>query len=93
MRPLPGANPERPSLDLLTSADSSLQLPNIDPDTGVQHGSTPYKVTSKYRRSDPVSKYDPCFGVNAVPTQARGRLAVGDSVRIMTANSWVRQER
>lgn len=54
----------------------------------------PYaQVISKYRRSDPVDKYSPCFGVNAAPSQARGVLRVGDKVTVKTLNSWVRQER
>lgn len=69
------------------------QLPNIDPETAIQHPSVPYKLISKFRRSDPVDKFSPCFGVNCVPSRERGVVRVGDKVRVKKLNDWVRQER
>lgn len=38
---------------LLSAEPSSLQLPNVDPSSGVKHPSVPFKVLTKTRRVDP----------------------------------------
>ncbi|KAL7412328.1 hypothetical protein BDY24DRAFT_103152 [Mrakia frigida] len=78
---------------VIVSMCGRCQLPNVDPSTGLTHPSIPYKVLSKYRRIDPVDKFSPCFGVNAAPMSSRGILRVGDKVRVVKKNEWIRSEK
>ena len=57
-----------------------LQLPNVDPETGIADKAVPYKVIMKFRaRLDPLQKMKPCVGSYAVP-DAAGVVSVGDVV-------------
>ena len=63
-----------------------LQLPNVDPQTGVRDAAVPYKVIMKFRTGvAPEDANKPCFGANGVPG-GNGVIRVGDRVSV---HEWV----
>ena len=61
---------------------TSLQLPNVNPETGERDKAVPYKVLMKFRIGlDPTQKMKPCVGCNAVP-YGNGTVKVGDWVNV-----------
>ncbi|CDZ97865.1 Molybdenum cofactor sulfurase [Phaffia rhodozyma] len=77
---------------IVASPCGRCQLPNVDPETGISNPSVPYKTMTRYRRVDPRQKYNPCFGINVVPTVGKGVLKVGDKVKVKSLNNWPRVE-
>ena len=66
---------------------SALQLPNVDPATGVRDAAVPYKVLLKFRRKEfgAPGQVKPCFGCNAI-VGGEGIVRVGDRVEV---KEWV----
>lgn len=61
----------------------NIQLPNIDPETGVRDVAVPFKVLMKFRRGiDPTQKNNAFFGCNGVPS-GDGYVRVGESVVVV----------
>lgn len=54
------------------------QVPNVNPDTGVKHGSQPWMTLTSYRKVDPRGAIPgkPCFGMLCIPKQ-EGTIQVG----------------
>ncbi|KAJ3190682.1 hypothetical protein HK101_008473, partial [Irineochytrium annulatum] len=57
-------------------------MPGNDPTTGVM-GKEPVKVISQYRRVDPGSKYESCFGMNAIAGRTGCKVSVGDKIDVV----------
>ncbi|KAJ3414618.1 hypothetical protein HDV05_006259 [Chytridiales sp. JEL 0842] len=63
------------------------------PSNNIEKGSFQKEVTStlmKHRRVDPGSKYEACFGMNAVQQKIGGRIQVGDSLQVL---EWTTHDR
>lgn len=66
---------------------SCVQLPNVDPQTGIRDNAVPYKIMMKSGRGGlaPENKVRPCMGINGVPGGS-GVIRVGDRVTVL--ESW-----
>lgn len=59
-----------------------LQLPNVDPDTGVRDKAVPFKVLMKFRKNvDPRLKNQVFMGVNGLAVE-EGVVKVGEWVHV-----------
>lgn len=66
----------------LTGHFGSVQLPNVDPDTGVRDKAVPFKVLMKFRNKvDPRLKNQACLGVNGLAAE-EGVVKVGEWVHV-----------
>jgi uncharacterized protein YcbX len=72
----------------LTINSTRCSIPNVNTDTG-EGGSAVTKVMMKdsWRRVDPGSKFDACFGMNAISVSKRGCISVGDPVSVLVTTS------
>lgn len=70
----------------------TLQLPNVDPDTGVRDKAVPFKVLMKFRKdSDPQKKNEACLGTNGL-TAEEGVIKVGEWVHVKKLVSLLEDE-
>ena len=51
----------------VTQRCARCHVPNVDPNTGVEHKRQPWDTLMKYRRVDEGIKFKPCFGMLCVP--------------------------
>lgn len=58
------------------------QVPNVDPDTAVQHKKQPWDTLVSYRRIDEGIKWKPCFGMLSAP-RAEGVIRVGMKLEVL----------
>ncbi|KAF2493334.1 hypothetical protein BU16DRAFT_528644 [Lophium mytilinum] len=56
-------------------------VPNVDPETAVEHKRQPWDTLMKYRRVDPGIRFKPCFGMLCVPRKA-AEVRVGMKVMV-----------
>ena len=58
-------------------------LPNVDPATGVRHGSEPNKTLKTHRRIDEGDPKNACLGMQMVPASEYGEIKVGDKIEVL----------
>ncbi|MCJ1447644.1 MAG: hypothetical protein MMC23_008155 [Stictis urceolatum] len=58
-------------------------IPNINPDTGVRHGSEPNKTLRATRNVDAGAPLSGCLGMNMVPAKLTGEIHVGDELKVL----------
>ena len=58
-------------------------LPNVNPATGVRHGSEPNKTLKTHRRIDEGDPKNACLGMQMVPASEHGKIKVGDTVEVL----------
>lgn len=57
-------------------------LPNVDPATGVRHGSEPNRTLKSFRRIDEGDPNNACLGMQMVPAAQHSSIEVGDSITV-----------
>ena len=63
----------------------TVQLPNVDPESGVKDEAVPYKVLMKFRTGiAPSQRLKPCIGCNGAPSGS-GVIKVGDLVNVVSS--------
>lgn len=71
------------NLDLdIVARCARCQVPNVDPDTAVQHKKQPWDTLVSYRRVDEGIKWKPCFGMLSAP-RAEGLVKVGMRLEVL----------
>ncbi|KAJ6086151.1 MOSC N-terminal beta barrel [Penicillium sp. IBT 16267x] len=76
-----GSNPDTKAtqaplvLDIVARC-ARCQVPNVDPDSAIQHKKQPWDTLVSYRRVDEGMKYKPCFGMLSAPRN-EGAIEVG----------------
>jgi uncharacterized protein YcbX len=75
-----GDGKESITLDV-TQRCARCRVPNVEPDTAVQHKTQPWDTLMKYRRVDEGIKFKPCYGMLCVPQQT-GEVRVGMRVEV-----------
>lgn len=74
--------PAPPPLTLdITQRCARCRVPNVHPDTALQHPQQPWDILMAYRRIDDGIKYKPCYGMLGVP-RATGNVSVGMMVHV-----------
>ncbi|KAK4692265.1 hypothetical protein P7C71_g4905, partial [Lecanoromycetidae sp. Uapishka_2] len=58
-------------------------LPNVNPATGVRHGSEPNKTLKIHRRIDEGDPKNACLGMQMVPAKEESEIKVGDNIQVM----------
>ena len=58
-------------------------LPNVDPETGIKDKAEPNKTLKDFRCIDEGAKGMACMGMQMVPADDGGQIAVGDSIQIL----------
>ena len=58
-------------------------LPNVNPATGIRHGSEPNKTLKTYRRIDEGDPKNACLGMQMVPAVEESKIKVGDAVEVL----------
>lgn len=58
-------------------------LPNVNPATGVRHGSEPNKTLKKFRRIDEGDPNNACLGMQMVPAAEESKIKVGDAITVL----------
>ncbi|KAL2040495.1 hypothetical protein N7G274_006938 [Stereocaulon virgatum] len=58
-------------------------LPNVNPATGIKHGSEPNKTLKTYRCVDEGDPKNACLGMQMVPALEDSKIKVGDTVEIL----------
>jgi uncharacterized protein YcbX len=58
-------------------------LPNVNPATGIKHGSEPNKTLKTYRRVDEGDPKNACLGMQMVPAVEDSKIKVGDTVEVL----------
>ena len=58
-------------------------LPNVNPATGVRHGSEPNKTLKTYRRIDEGDPKNACLGMQMVPASVNSKIKVGDTIEVL----------
>lgn len=78
-----GSEKAAASLDLdIVARCARCQVPNVDPDTAVQHKKQPWDTLVSYRRIDEGIKYKPCFGMLSAP-RGEGVVEVGMRLEVL----------
>jgi uncharacterized protein YcbX len=57
-------------------------LPNVDPESGIRHGSEPNRTLRAIRNVDPGAPLAGCLGMNVVPAAEEGFVSVGDEIKV-----------
>lgn len=58
-------------------------LPNVNPATGVRHGSEPNKTLKIHRRIDGGDPKNACLGMQMVPASDNSEIKVGDTIEVL----------
>lgn len=58
-------------------------LPNVNPATGVRHGSEPNRTLKSFRRIDEGDPKNACLGMQMVPAAEDSKVKVGDVIKIL----------
>lgn len=58
-------------------------LPNVNPATGVRHGSEPNKTLKTHRRIDEGDPKNACLGMQMVPAKEDNKIKVGDIIKVL----------
>jgi len=58
-------------------------LPNVNPATGVRHGSEPNKTLKTHRRIDEGDPKNACLGMQMVPAKEYSKIKVGDTIEVL----------
>lgn len=79
--------PKTAPLDLdIVARCARCQVPNVDPDTAVQHKKQPWDTLVSYRRVDEGIKWKPCFGMLSAPRN-EGCIEVGMWLEVLEETS------
>ena len=62
-------------------------LPNVNPATGVRHGSEPNRTLKQFRRIDEGDPKNACLGMQMVPALEESRIKVGDAISVLETGS------
>ena len=57
-------------------------LPNVNPATGVRHGSEPNRTLKSFRRIDEGDPKNACLGMQMVPAKQESEIEVGDTITV-----------
>ena len=58
-------------------------LPNVNPATGVRHGSEPNKTLKTHRRIDEGDPKNACLGMQMVPAKEHSKIKVRDAIEVL----------
>ncbi|KAL6717270.1 hypothetical protein ACLMJK_005185 [Lecanora helva] len=58
-------------------------LPNVNPATGIRHGSEPNRTLKAFRRIDEGDSKNACLGMQMVPALEESQIHVGDTVTVL----------
>ncbi len=58
-------------------------LPNVNPATGVRHGSEPNRTLKSFRRIDEGDPNNACLGMQMVPALEGSKIEVGDKITLL----------
>lgn len=58
-------------------------LPNVNPATGVRHGSEPNRTLKSFRRIDEGDPKNACLGMQMVPAIEYNKIAIGDAITVL----------
>lgn len=58
-------------------------LPNVNPATGVRHGSEPNQTLKTHRRIDEGDPKNACLGMQMVPAKEKNQIKIGDSIQVL----------
>ena len=58
-------------------------LPNVNPATGVRHGSEPNRTLKEIRRIDQGDPLNACLGMQMVPMAEFSKIKVGEEITVL----------